>query len=244
RCTAAGARSLAYARRVGAWAAGRFVLAAILGGVALASCGGAKGGNGAAGPPPSGPVGPAPAFPKVGGRTLAELRQGFGPGPRLASSVSELEPGHDRIAFALFDRTRRQIGDLPVALYVATTDGRDVRGPFHADYHSLEVSSRYRSQTVARDPDAAETIYVAHAHDRVGPRPAQPDRHALAARLDARRRPRRRRRAPPRDAAVRHARALPQPNLRSGGRRALRAEGKAGARRRLHPHGDLPQQRP
>ena len=107
-------------------------------------------------------MGPAPAFPKVGGRTLAELRQGFGPGPRLASSVSELEPGHDRIAFALFDRTRRQIGDLPVALYVATADGRDVRGPFHADYHSLEVSSRYRSQTVARDPDAAETIYVAH----------------------------------------------------------------------------------
>src|SRR2546428_5577813 len=81
RCTAAGARSLAYARRVGAWAAGRFVLAAILGGVALASCGGAKGGNGAAGPPPSGPVGPAPAFPKVGGRTPAQPRPGVGPGP-------------------------------------------------------------------------------------------------------------------------------------------------------------------
>ena len=39
---------------------------------------------------------------------------------------------------------------LPAALYVATADGHEVRGPYRADYQSLEVSPRYRSATVSR----------------------------------------------------------------------------------------------
>ena len=139
----------------------------MLGAIGVAACGGGDGrgnaGPGAAGPPPSGPVGPAQRFPSATGRTLTQLRRGLGPGPRLASSVSALEPGRDRVAFALFDRTRRQIGDTPAALYVASADGREVRGPFHARYEWLKVSPRYRSATVANDPDSAHSIYVAQA---------------------------------------------------------------------------------
>ena len=129
----------------------------------MAGCGGGKGGHGAAGPPPNGPVGPPQQFPSAAGKTLEELQRGLGPGPRLASSVSALEPGSNRIAFALFDRTRRQIGDTPAALYVADTDGRNVRGPFRARYEALTVSQRYRSATVADDPDSAHSIYVSDA---------------------------------------------------------------------------------
>jgi hypothetical protein len=90
-----------------------------------------------------------------------ELRRGLGPGPRLASSVSVLEPGRYRFAFALFDRTRRQIADTPVAVYVARSGGGAVRGPFRAQYRSLAVATRFRSRTVTLDPDSAHSIYVA-----------------------------------------------------------------------------------
>ncbi|MBV9214325.1 MAG: hypothetical protein JOZ25_11850 [Actinobacteria bacterium] len=74
-----------------------------------------------------------------------------------------LEPGSDRVAFALFDRARRQIGEAPAALYVANADGRHLRGPFQARYESLAVGRRYRSATVASDPDAVEFVYVSRA---------------------------------------------------------------------------------
>jgi hypothetical protein len=105
----------------------------------------------------------AQPWPKSGARTLAQLRAGLAPGPRLATSVSVLEPGTDRVAFALFDRARRQIADTPTALYVARADGTGVRGPFRARYAPLTVKPRFRSRTTAQDPDSANSIYVADA---------------------------------------------------------------------------------
>jgi hypothetical protein len=107
------------------------------------------------------PVSESQAFPAPGGRTLAELRRGFGPGPRLATSVSVLQPGRARIAFALFDRARRQISQTPTALYVARADGTGVRGPYEARYLSLTVKERFQSDTTHGDPDSAHSIYVA-----------------------------------------------------------------------------------
>ena len=111
------------------------------------------------------PNAPAPVarsgdFPQPAGRTLAELRQGFGPGPVLAQSVSVLEPGRNRFGFALFDRSRKQIADAPVVLYAARPGG-PVAGPFPARYESLEVKPQFRSRSTAMDPDAARSVYVA-----------------------------------------------------------------------------------
>jgi hypothetical protein len=127
---------------------------------ALAGCGGS---DGAGAPRTAGPpeVPKSQPFPAPGGRTLAELRSGIGPGPRLATSVSVLEPGRNRVAYALFDRARRQIGDTPTALYVARADGTDVRGPYRARYLPLTVKPRFASSTTRRDPDSAKSIYVA-----------------------------------------------------------------------------------
>ena len=108
------------------------------------------------------PLLPVPrGFPKAEGRTLAALRAGLGPGPRFVTSVSVLEPGRNRVGFALFDRERRQIGDTPAALYAAKADGTDLRGPFKARYFSLEAAPRFRSKTTTEDTDAARSIYVA-----------------------------------------------------------------------------------
>lgn len=127
---------------------------------ALAGCGGSKGprGGGAAAAPQV-PI--SQPFPRPGTKTLAQLRAGLGPGPTLATSVSILEPGRDRVAFALFDRARRQIADTPTALYLARADGTHVRGPFPARYLPLAVRPQFQSSTTTRDPDSAHSIYVA-----------------------------------------------------------------------------------
>ena len=108
---------------------------------------------------------PAPAqpedFPKPGGRTIAELREGLGPGPVLSPSVSVLEPGVNRVGFGLFDRARHQIVDAPAAVYVAPIDGGRVRGPFPAQYESLAVKPQFQSEGVRADPDSASSVYVA-----------------------------------------------------------------------------------
>jgi hypothetical protein len=127
--------------------------------LALAACGGDDADDGT--PPPGEQVGAAQPFPDPAARTLAELRAGLGPGPLMAKSVSVLQPGRNRFAFALFDRARRQIADTPAALYVAPEGGGQVEGPYVAEYRSLEVPEHRRSETVARDDDAAKSIYVA-----------------------------------------------------------------------------------
>jgi len=114
--------------------------------------------DGSEAPPP-----PAKAedFPDPAGKTIAQLREGLGPGPVLSPSVSLLEPGKNRIGFGLFDRARKQIIDAPAALYVAPLEGGRVRGPFPARYESLEVKPQFQSEGVKADPDSATSVYVA-----------------------------------------------------------------------------------
>ena len=100
-------------------------------------------------------------FPRAEGKTLSELRQGLGPGPVLAPTVSILTPGENRYGFALFDRARKQISDAPSAVYLAPSGGGPAQGPFYANAEGLTVSPPYQSQTVKNDPDTARSIYVA-----------------------------------------------------------------------------------
>jgi hypothetical protein len=137
--------------------------AALAGVVALAvlagGCGNDDGEDEGAEAPP--PVAKPEDFPKAEGTSIAGLRQQYGMGgPVLKPSVSQLEPGKDRFGFGLFDRAQAQIL-APVALYVAPVGGGPVRGPFPARYESLKVKPQFQSRSVASDPDAARSIYVA-----------------------------------------------------------------------------------
>lgn len=139
---------------------GSAALAGLLALLALtAGCGGSGDHGTAASPPP--PAKPED-FPKAAGKTLEQLTSGLAErGPVLAPSVTLLRPGENRYGFALFDRARAQIADAPVALYVAPTGGGKAHGPFLARYASLAVKPQFESRTVAQDPDAAKSIYVA-----------------------------------------------------------------------------------
>jgi hypothetical protein len=108
-----------------------------------------------------GDVQTAERFPSARGKTLDELRRQLGPGPVLGQAVSVLEPGENRFAFGLFDRSHRQIGDAPAALYLAEAlPGGELHGPFPARTYSLRVKPAFQSETVTNDPDAAKSIYV------------------------------------------------------------------------------------
>src|SRR3954453_19888037 len=131
----------------------------------LSSCGSSGGGSsssddsGMGGPPAKVPS--VTQFPKVNGRTMNELAANVKSGPVLAPSVSLLEPGKNRFGFGLFDRSRKQITDAPGAIYIAKTPNSKAYGPYVARWESLAVKGRYLSKTVATDPDAAKTLYVA-----------------------------------------------------------------------------------
>jgi hypothetical protein len=126
--------------------------------LAVSGCGDSDDDGEEAAPPPA----KAEDFPDPAGKTIAELREGLGPGPVLSPSVSLLEPGTNRIGFGLFDRARKQIVDAPAALYVAPIEGGAVRGPFTARYESLEVRPQFQSEGVRADPDSATSVYVAN----------------------------------------------------------------------------------
>jgi hypothetical protein len=100
-------------------------------------------------------------FPSPKGKSLLELKRGLGPGPVLAPTVSLVNPGRDRYGFGLFDRARKQIAQAPVALYVEKSGTRKVSGPFLARDLPLSVKPAFQSETVAKDPDAAKSLYVA-----------------------------------------------------------------------------------
>ncbi len=113
-------------------------------------------------PPPPPPTGQTADFPAANGKTLDDLAQmADGQGPVLAPSVSLLHKGTNRYGFALFDTARKQITGAEVAIYTARSDGTGVRGPFVARAESLEVKPQFQSQTVAQDPAAAKSVYVA-----------------------------------------------------------------------------------
>lgn len=127
--------------------------------VALAACGGSPADDMVATPPP--PAKPED-FPSPDGKTLHELLEEVEEsGPVLAAAVSQFEPGENRFGFALFDLARAQIADAPVALYVAQAGGGPVQGPIPAEYEELAVEPQFQSRSVASDPDAAKSVYVA-----------------------------------------------------------------------------------
>jgi hypothetical protein len=103
-------------------------------------------------------------FPSPAGKSLLEIKRGLGPGPVLAPTVSVVNPGRDRYGFGLFDRARKQIAQAPVALYVEKSGTRTVSGPFLARDLPLSVKPAFQSETVAKDPDAAKSLYVADLH--------------------------------------------------------------------------------
>lgn len=136
------------------------LIAALLATVVLAACGGED--EGASTPPPAPtPTAKAEDFPAAGSTTLTELAGMAGAqGPFLAPSVSILEKGRNRFAFALFDVARKQIAGARVAVYTARPDGTGVRGPYVARTESLAVKPQFQGRLTATDPDNAKAIYV------------------------------------------------------------------------------------
>lgn len=130
-----------------------------LGLAACGSSGGKGGGNSSAQAPPT-----ASDFPAVKGKTMMQLRRSLGSGgPVLAPTVQQLDPGgRDRYGFALFTTARKQIAGVPVALYVQRSGSTKLTGPYPARDMSLSVAAPFQSETVAKDPDAAKSLYVTH----------------------------------------------------------------------------------
>jgi hypothetical protein len=125
-----------------------------------AGCGSSGGDN----TPPAQPAPSAKAedFPHPpSGANLQDLVARYAKGPNLAPSVSLLEPGLNRVGFALFDDARKQLGGAGVAVYAAHVDGSGVRGPFVARSESLIVKPQFESRTTSQDPLAAKSVYVA-----------------------------------------------------------------------------------
>jgi hypothetical protein len=125
--------------------------------LALAACGG----DSSKGASSTTPTASAADFPAPQGKSLMEIRRGLGPGPVLAPTVSVVSTGTDRYGFGLFDRARKQIAETPVALYLERSGSARVAGPFVARDLPLSVKPPFQSETVAKDPDAAKSLYVA-----------------------------------------------------------------------------------
>ena len=137
-----------------------FLLALLAAGALIAGCGGSDKPNRP--PPQPEPTGQPADFPSAGGKTLNDLASmADGQGPVLAPSVSLLHKGVNRYGFALFDTARKQITGAEVALYTAPLGRLGVRGPFVARSESLAVKPQFQSETVAKDSNAAKSVYVA-----------------------------------------------------------------------------------
>jgi hypothetical protein len=132
---------------------------AVLLALLLAGCGGSDSGSGE-----SEQVAPTPSpaeFPQPKGRSMMQMYNELGSGgPVLAPTGRQLVPGKQRYGFALFTTERKQISGVPVALYVQASGSAKVLGPFVARDLKLEVAPPYQSETVARDEDAAKSLYV------------------------------------------------------------------------------------
>jgi hypothetical protein len=128
--------------------------------VVVGGCGGS--GNGAKPPPQPEPTGQPKDFPTANGKTVEELAaMAQGEGPVLAPSVSIIHKGTNRYGFGLFDVSRKQITGAEVAVYTAHHDGTGVRGPYVARSESLTVRPQFQSETTAKDPTSAKSVYVA-----------------------------------------------------------------------------------
>jgi hypothetical protein len=126
----------------------------------LSACG--DSGDGGSSESRSQPTASTAAFPSPKGKSMLELKRGLGAGPVLAPTVQQLDPGKERYGFALFTTAKKQISGIPVALYIERSGSSKLSGPFVARDESLTVAPPYRSETVAKDPDAAKSLYVSH----------------------------------------------------------------------------------
>jgi hypothetical protein len=137
-----------------------FLVALLATGSLLTACGGSHKSDSP--PPQPEPTGQPADFPTATGKTVNDLASmADGQGPVLAPSVSLLHKGVNRYGFALFDTARKQITGAEVAIYTARADGSGVRGPYVARSESLAVKPQFQSETVAKDPNAAKSVYVA-----------------------------------------------------------------------------------
>lgn len=121
--------------------------------ISIAGCGGSK--------VATAPPGRAADFPAAAGRSGPALLHGLPSGPIFAASVSTFRVGDNRYGFALFTPARKQITNAEAALYTADTAGGHLAGPYPARLESLAVKPQFQSETVAKDPAAANSVYVA-----------------------------------------------------------------------------------
>jgi hypothetical protein len=109
-------------------------------------------------------VKPAPTaaqFPAVDAAKFKSLARSIASSaPILALTESDFHPGVNRFGFGLFDASRKQLTGVPVAIYVQAQSGGKVYGPYLAREESLAVQKPYLSETVAKDPDAAKSVYA------------------------------------------------------------------------------------
>jgi hypothetical protein len=108
----------------------------------------------------SSPAPRAADFPSAAGKTGHTLLAGLHSGPIFAASVSVFRVGQNRYGFALFTPARKQITDAQAALYTADLAGNHLSGPYPARIESLSVKPQFESETVAKDPFAANSVYV------------------------------------------------------------------------------------
>lgn len=127
----------------------------------LAACGGDDGGpDGGAGATGTAAATSNVKFPDGSNRTIRALREGLDEDAIFAPSVSLMRVGDNRIGFALFDRSRKQVVPDAVALYVARADGRRLRGPFPATKRSLEVKPQFLSRKAQSDLETGDSFWT------------------------------------------------------------------------------------
>jgi hypothetical protein len=137
-----------------------FIFAALLSAALAAGCGGSS--NNEQPPPQPEPTAQPTDFPSASGKSLNDLASmAEGKGPVLAPSVSVLHKGRNRFGFGLFDTAGKQITGAQIAIYTGKRDGSHLKGPYVARSESLAVKPQFQSQTVASDPNAAKSVYVA-----------------------------------------------------------------------------------
>jgi hypothetical protein len=100
-------------------------------------------------------------WPSGDDKTIRALRSDKEEQAVLSPSVATLRVGRNRIGFALFDVSRKQLDPDAVALYVARPDGRGLRGPFDAREESLSVKPQFRSRQTQADLDEIDSFWVA-----------------------------------------------------------------------------------
>ena len=127
----------------------------------LAACGGDGGSSSSAGSTTETQPAEKVEFPRGDNQTIRALRAERPEGAVFAPSVGTLRVGENRIGFALFDVSRKQVTPDAVALYVAKPNGTGLRGPFEARKESLRVKPQFQSRQTQADLDDVDTFWAA-----------------------------------------------------------------------------------